>query len=184
MTFVLATLALAASALAGAAALRLRGVVSFALAAYFVAWAELVLLTEALSPSRLVGTGGYLVGQAVLLVSAVAVWNLRGRPRPSLRRVDVRARPIVIGLAVVVALGLVYAAFIPLATPPNNADAMSFRAYGDAAEAWLKGPAKEPTPSAEPARLTCPPNVRLLIRCQTPQQLRVDASTARFREHS
>jgi hypothetical protein len=137
---VVAGLALVATALAAAATLRLRSAVSVGLAVYLLAWGELVLLTEALSPLRLVGAAGYLAGQALVLAAALAAWHVAGRPRPPLPRVDLRAaaraHPVVAGLAVVVALGVLYAAFVALATPPNNGDAMSYRL--SRAVAWLQ----------------------------------------------
>ena len=123
-----------------ATALMLHSAVSFALAVYLLAWAELVLLTQVLSPLRLVGTAGYLTGQAILLGSALYVWQIRGRPRPPLRRPDlsgaIRAHHVVAVLGVVVAGGILYAAFVGLATPPNNGDAMAYRL--SRAVAWLQ----------------------------------------------
>jgi Glycosyltransferase family 87 len=140
VTLLLAALALGATALAAAAALRLRSLVSFGLAAYLIAWAGLVLLTEALSPLRLVGAGGYLAGHLVLLVAAAGAWQLAGRPLPPLPRLDLRAatrdHPIVAVLAVVLLAGVCYAVFLGLATPPNNGDAMSYRL--SRAVAWLQ----------------------------------------------
>ena len=84
-------LVLAAAELAGTAVLarrplRLGSPVAFLLAAYLLASAEVVALTEVLSLPGLVYAGGYAVGEAVLLAAALAAWHRRGRPRPPLPR--------------------------------------------------------------------------------------------------
>ena len=141
MTFVLllAAILLGATAIAAAAALTLPSALSFGVAAYLISFAELVVLTELLSPLELVGTGGYLVGELLFLAAATYAWHLRGRPRFSSRldlQAAARAHPLVAALAVAVAIGLLYAVFVGLATPPNNGDAMAYRL--SRAVAWLQ----------------------------------------------
>jgi hypothetical protein len=140
LVFAFAVLTLTATAILGASALRLRTFTSFGLAAYLLACAEVVLLTEALSPLRLVGPAGYGAGELVLLAAALAAWHGRGRPRPPIVKRDLRAtarrHPLLAALAFVVLVGVLYAAFIGLATPPNNGDSMSYRL--SRAVAWLQ----------------------------------------------
>ncbi len=111
-----------------AASLRLDSLVSFVLATYLAACAEVVVLTEALSLRRLVTPTGYLAAEIVVLAGAASVWLVRGRPtppRPNLDLSALRRHPIVIALAIVVALAFAYEAFLVLATPPNNGDSLS-----------------------------------------------------------
>jgi hypothetical protein len=133
----LAGLVLFACALA--ASLRLPSPIAFGLAAYVIAAGEVVLLTLVLSPLRLVSPAGYLVGEAVLLAGAAWTWSRRGRPRPPRLAIPpgaARRHPIVAGLAIAVALSLLYALAIGLIAPPNNSDSMSYRL--SRAAAWLQ----------------------------------------------
>lgn len=137
--FAIALVALALTALSAAALLRLESFGSFALAAYLLAVSELVVLTEFLSPARLVGRWGYLACEVVLLTTALVAWHARGRPRPSLPLVDrgaLRRHPILAVLAAAVAVAGLYQAFLVFATPPNNGDSMS--QHLSRAAAWLQ----------------------------------------------
>jgi 4-amino-4-deoxy-L-arabinose transferase-like glycosyltransferase len=131
---------LAGTAGLGAAALRLPSLVSFALAAYVLACAEVVLVTEVLSPPRWATATGYLVAEAVLLACAAVLWSRRGRPRPRLPRVAlgaaVRSHPVLAALLAVVVAGFCYELFVVLATPPNNGDALSY--HLSRAAAWFQ----------------------------------------------
>ena len=127
----LAAVVLAATAVAGSCALRLRTLPSFLLAAYLLASAELVVLAEALSLVGAVGAIGYAVGEALLLAAALVAWHVRGRPLPlTLPALDVRAgvrrHPILTALGIVVGGALAYQLFIAVGTPPNNWDSMSY----------------------------------------------------------
>jgi len=127
---VLAAAVVAVTAALGASALRLDTAVPFLLAAYLFASAEVILLTELLSLLGIVRAAGYAVGEALLLVAAGAAWQLRGRPRPPLRRLAVgagiRAHPLVAALALVVGCAVVYEAVVVFASPPNNWDSLSY----------------------------------------------------------
>jgi hypothetical protein len=124
-----ATLVLVATAGLAAAALRLTQATAYALAVYLLAWAEIVLLGEALSLAGAANAVGYALGEAVLLVAALVAWQLRGRPlppRPALRPLAFRAHPLLLALAVAVGAALVYQAFLVVASPPNNFDSMTY----------------------------------------------------------
>lgn len=119
---------LVATAVVLAASVHLRSLVSYILAAYLAVCAEVVVLTEVLSAFRLTTPIGYLASEAVLLAGALVVWHVRGRPTPPRPDFDLRAllrHPIVVALAVVVALAFAYEAFLVIATPPNNGDLLS-----------------------------------------------------------
>ena len=125
----LAGAALVATALAGAAALRLRPL-SFLLAAYLLASGELVLLGEVLSLLQAANAAGYAVGEALPLAGALAVWHARGRPRPptlpGVDRAAVTRHPVVAALGAIVGVAVAYELFIVLGTPPNNWDSMTY----------------------------------------------------------
>jgi hypothetical protein len=70
----------AASSLALAAALGLPSAATTALAAYIVAIAEIVVITEALSPGRAVTERNVLIAQSGLLAISCGIWAWR-RPR-------------------------------------------------------------------------------------------------------
>ena len=130
LAFLLAALALTASALAAACSLRLRALPSTALAAYLIASTELILLAESLSLLGAIGVVGYAVGQAILLAGSLGIWHARGRPLPPHPHLDVRAaarrHPLLTGLAAAVGFAVAYQLFIVFATPPNNWDSMSY----------------------------------------------------------
>jgi hypothetical protein len=128
--FLLAAVALVATAVAASCTLRLRSLPSFLLAVYLLASAELVVLGEALSLVGRAGAVEYAVGEALLLAAAIATWEVRGRPPPPLPALDLRAamrrHPILTALGIVVGGALVYQLFIAVGTPPNNWDSMSY----------------------------------------------------------
>jgi hypothetical protein len=165
LALVVATLALAATAAAVAALLRLASPVAFLLAVYLVAAAEIVLLTEVLSPFHAVGAGGYAVGEAVLLVCAFLVWRRRGRPLPPRLRIRGRAfvaHPVLTLLVAVVAAALVYQAFLGVATPPNDWDSMLY--HLPRAAAWYQHGAVGYIANAPTQRMNAfPPNTEIAI---------------------
>jgi 4-amino-4-deoxy-L-arabinose transferase-like glycosyltransferase len=103
--------------------------VAFLVGAYVIGWSEVVLLPEALSPFGAIGFTGYAIGEAALFTAAFATWRWRGAPRPSLPRLRVatfRGHTVLAVLGAVVLAGIAYEAFIVLATPPNNVDALTY----------------------------------------------------------
>jgi hypothetical protein len=124
-----AVLVLLLTACLAAAVMRLRQATAYVLAVYLFAWAEVVVLGEALSLVHAAGAIGYAVGEAGLLVAAFAAWQLGGRPRPprpDLRVPSLRAHPLLVVLALAVGMALVYQAFLVVASPPNNFDSMTY----------------------------------------------------------
>lgn len=132
LLFLVTTACLAGSAGFIAALLRLRSAIAFLLAAYVVAWAELVVLILALSPVRLVTRNVLVPVIVALLPISIIVWQVAGRPRPpsgsdalANLRESLRDRSLAI-LAAVVALGFAYLTALALFTPANSWDAMWF----------------------------------------------------------
>ncbi len=129
---------LTATALLASATLRLQGA-AYLLGAYVLAWVEIVLLAEAASPAHAIGRVSYGLGEAVLLLVAASAWLARGRPRPSLphlSRSAVAGHPVIAFLSLVVLAAFAYQAFIALAVPPNNVDALTY--HLPRAAAWLQ----------------------------------------------
>ena len=124
------TTAVVTSAALTAAALRVRGLTAFCLAVYVLAFAEVVLLTAALSVGHGVTRGHMVVAVAVLLAIALAAWLSTGHNRfpavrPAVRAFarELRDPPLAV-LAFAVALGLAYVAALAVLTPPNSGDAL------------------------------------------------------------
>src|SRR6476661_5110894 len=127
LAFSFATIALGATAFFAAATLRLRGT-SFLIGAYLIGWACVVGMAELLSLLDIVGRAGYVAGNALLLITSVFVWHLRGRPLPRLPRLRfaaLREHPQLVVLGAVVLAAIGYEAFLVVATPPNNGDSLT-----------------------------------------------------------
>ncbi|HEX4519432.1 MAG TPA: glycosyltransferase 87 family protein [Gaiellaceae bacterium] len=129
------SLLLIGSALATAVLLalgaRLSSLVSTLLVTYLAFTANLGLTTIALSPIQAVTRAGLGVAEALLLVSALAFWWVRGRPAPPLTLARVAVREVVSDLPtaaflvfVLVLLG--YELVLGLTVPPNNTDAIAY----------------------------------------------------------
>ena len=121
---------LGGTGLAVAMSLRLRGWPRLLLAAYVVAFGEVVVLTLALSPFGAVTRVALLVALAVVFLGAAAALLARGRPRrPALpvralrELAEVR---VLLVLAGVVALVLAYAVALVVGTPPTTWDSMTY----------------------------------------------------------
>jgi hypothetical protein len=118
---------LAASGGLFAASLRLDRLVDFLLAAYLLAFTEIVVVSLALSPARWLTRPRLLASLAALLVLAIIVWRLRGKPRPptgpALRALREALRdPVLAVLAGAVVLALPYLAALALFAPPADFD--------------------------------------------------------------
>ncbi len=133
------TLLVAVALVAGCAlpltwSMRIRGAAAL-VAALVVAAAEIVLLMIALSLADALQVGWMLLGEALLAVVAIAVWQRAGRPRPPLRgslpsrraaREWARANPAATGMAAVAAAALALQLVMALAVAPNNWDSMTY----------------------------------------------------------
>ena len=130
-----------ATALLIALAARLSSLVSTLLVSYLGFTANLGLTTIALSPVHAVTRAGLGGAEALLLVSAIALWWIRGRPTPPLAAARVAFREVLSDLPtaaflvfVLVLLG--YELLLGLSVPPNNTDALAYH-LGKAA-AWAQ----------------------------------------------
>jgi dolichyl-phosphate-mannose-protein mannosyltransferase len=162
---ILAAAGLAATAGLVACALRLESAVSFGLALFLLASAEVIALTEVLSLLGFVRAAGYAAGEAILLAAALAAWHLRGRPRPPVRRLElgaaVRAHPLVAALALVVGCAVGYEAVLVFWTPPNNWDSMSY--HLSRAAAWYQRQRVEYIPTRNERQNAFQPNSEMEI---------------------
>jgi hypothetical protein len=99
------------------------------LAAYLVLSAFMIALALALSPVHMLTVSGLLVSAVCVLAASLAAWWLRGRPALPLEGVARKGRatlqdPALVVLACGLALALVYAAALAVATPANNYDSL------------------------------------------------------------
>jgi hypothetical protein len=124
------TAAIAFSAGVVAASLKLRGTAAYVLASYVIAYAEIVVITAALSLTHLVSRWAIIVGVATLLAVSVGAWIVVERPRgPSPAQIVrnllslMRDRPLAV-LAGGAALAFIYITALALFTPPNSVDAL------------------------------------------------------------
>ena len=114
-----------------ALAARLSSLVSTLLVTYLAFTANLGLVTIALSPFQAVTRAGLGAAEAVLLVSAAAVWWVRGRPAPPLGLARTAAREVVTDLPTAAFLAFVlvllgYELLLGLTVPQNNTDALAY----------------------------------------------------------
>lgn len=128
---VLVFVLVASTGLAVAASLRLESLGKLLLAAYVIAFAEIVALVLLLSPIGAVQRPVLLVGLAVVSAVAIGLWWREGRPRPhgaSVRRAWTlleQSPPLaLLGLVVAAAFGYVVALIV--GAPPNNWDSMTY----------------------------------------------------------
>ncbi len=121
---------LIASAGLVAAGLGVEGAVAFVLAAYSIAFAEVVVSIAALSPFELVTRAGLVATTTATFAASVVFWTARGRPQPPSWRAalssgrDAVRDPLIAVLTAAVALGFAYLAALAVFTPPNSWDAM------------------------------------------------------------
>ena len=124
--------AVAVSALLLACLLRLRSVVSLLLAAYLIAWAEIVAVVVVLSAAGWVDRGA-LLGTLVAIAAVVcAVWIVSDRPRPPSFGVAARSGlhassdPLVAVPLLISAAALLYTLVVTLTTAPNDGDPLAY----------------------------------------------------------
>jgi hypothetical protein len=131
----------AATAVLLALAARVGSLVSTLLIAYLALVGNIGLLTWLLSPLHLVTRVGLAVAQTVLLGLAVAIWWLRGAPRPSLAGAAATVRsvaldPVTGGLLAFLILLLSYELILALGAPANNWDSLTY--HLPRAVAWMQ----------------------------------------------
>jgi hypothetical protein len=132
VALLLGTVVVVIGALLFTCLLRLGSIVSFALAAYLVAWAEVVTVVFALSAVHRVERAALLLALCVPAGVAAVLWLSRGRPRPpSLRQAarngwSAAADPLVAIPLVVSAASMVYTLVVSVTTAPNDGDPLVY----------------------------------------------------------
>jgi hypothetical protein len=126
-----AAMLMASAAMLGAC-LRLPSAAAYLLAAYVVAWAEIVALCGLLSLPHALTRTSLLAGLAVAALGSFAVWRRLGSAPPPLTRAHARwlatqlRDPVLALLAVAVVAGYVYAGALALLTPQNDGDPLVY----------------------------------------------------------
>lgn len=163
VSLLVAVAMLVSTSLLAAAVLRVESLVTFALAAYVFAWADVVFLTEVLSLFRGVGVTGYLGGEAVLLLAVGAVWLRLDRPLPRVPRLGLggiaRSNPLLAVLGAIVAVAFVYEAVVGIATPATDIDELWYHLAR--AAAWLHHGGLFQIPGGNAAENDYPPNAEI-----------------------
>lgn len=155
----------AATGLATAAVIGIRSLSELVLAAYVVAFAEIVGLTLALSTLGAMSRGGFVLGIVALFLAAGTGWLVAGRPRasglsPQLRSL-VNDPPLSV-LATAVGLALAYLAALIVATPPNSSDSLSY--HLPRAALWVQAGHVGYVENAYDARINAnPPNAEIAL---------------------
>jgi hypothetical protein len=127
---VVVLLLLAGTGIIVAAALRVSTPSEAVLAAYVVAFAEIVGLSLFFSPFADVKRGSLIAGVVAVFLGAAGVWLLLGAPRlmlPAWRSTIrlLRHAPVLV-LALVLGVGLAYVVALILGTPPNGWDPLNY----------------------------------------------------------
>jgi 4-amino-4-deoxy-L-arabinose transferase-like glycosyltransferase len=158
----------AATAVLGASALRIRGAAAFLLAALVIGAATIVFVTTALSFVDLYRRGPMLIGQLVVLVAIGIAWAATGRPLPSLEGIPsrrdawhaARRHPAIAILAAAALLALAIEGVLALFVVPNNFDAMWYHLSRVAY--WLQYDSVLHFPGGSVLQLQYPPNAEIL----------------------
>lgn len=138
---------------------------SFVLTAYVAGFAEIVVLTLALSVVNSLLAWTLLAGAALVLAAALALPTGRLSPRTSLLDGVAGLRgafrePIVAVLAIAVAASLVYSAALGVLTPPNDWDAMTYHLAR--AAFWMQQQGVGYVPESDVLRINVnPPNAEI-----------------------
>ena len=115
-----------------ACCLRLRSAVSFVLAAYLIAWTEVVAVAFTLSAGRWVERWTLIGTYLAILGAAFLAWIASGRPAaPSIskafrRSLEAAADPLVALPLLTSTGGLLYTLFVTLTTAPNDGDPLAY----------------------------------------------------------
>jgi Dolichyl-phosphate-mannose-protein mannosyltransferase len=150
----------AAFAIAGVLELTWTGTV---LAAFVIAFAQIVLMTEVLSLFHAVHPATYLLGDTLIAAIGVAWWVRRGRPRPVASLpgwTTLKRHPLLLALGAVVAVGLVVELALALVAVPNNFDSMTY--HLSRAAAWYQQDAYGHLHAHTARQNAYPPNAEML----------------------
>jgi 4-amino-4-deoxy-L-arabinose transferase-like glycosyltransferase len=158
----------AATAVLGASALRVRGTAAFLLAALVIGAATIVLATTALSLVDLYRRGPMLIGQFLVLVAVGITWAATGRPLPSREGIPSRRdawhaacrHPAIAILAAAALFALVIEALLALFVVPNNWDSMWY--HLTRVGYWLQYDSVLHFPGGSTQQLQFPPNAEIL----------------------
>lgn len=164
----MAVILVGGSGLAIAATLHLRRLTALVLAAYVLAFAEVVALMLILSAFGAMTRMGILVGVAALFGVSMTLWVILGAPRPRPLppfRHHLRALAcdrILLVLAVATGLALLYVLALIVGTPPNSWDSMTYHLAR--AAFWRQGDGVGYIDDAYDERLNVnPPNAEIAL---------------------
>jgi dolichyl-phosphate-mannose-protein mannosyltransferase len=158
----------AATAVLGASALRIRGTAALLLAALVIGAATIVLVTTALSFVDLYRRGPVLIGQLLVLVAVGIAWAATGRPLPSHEGIPSRRdawhaafrHPAIAILAAAALLALAIEGVLALFVAPNNWDSMWY--HLSRVGYWLQYDSVLHFPGGSVLELQYPPNAEIL----------------------
>jgi hypothetical protein len=133
-----------------------------AVAAYVVAFAEVVGLALFLSAFDLFTRGSLFGGLGLVFIGALAAWWLRGAPRPRSHSEHARPPTVVLTLAAVAALAVAYVFALVVGTPPNGWDPLNYHLAR--AAFWIQSHHIGYIPNTYDERLNFnPPNAEIAI---------------------
>jgi hypothetical protein len=124
--------AVGASAVLLACLLRFGSVVPFFLAAYLLAWLEVVAVVLVLSAGGFVTEVNLLAAFVSVSIATLAAWTLSGRPRPpsfglaARRAAGAAADPLVAIPLTISVIALCYTLVVTLTTAPNDGDPLAY----------------------------------------------------------
>lgn len=132
LSLILGTGAVTVGAVLLACVLRAQGIVSFVLAAYLLAWTEVVVVCFALSAGRWLDRWTLVACFLLVTAAATILWLVSGRPRPpslmgaARRGASAAADPLVAFPLLVSAAALTYTLVVTLTTAPNDGDPLVY----------------------------------------------------------
>lgn len=158
---------LATTGLSAAAVLRLDTLAEFALAAYLIAFGEVVLVVLMLSPFGAVERPALITSLAVACVVVLGIWWWEGRRLPctsGLRRLIAlfRRDRVLLPLGLVLTLAFGYTVALIVATAPNNGDSLAYHLAR--AAFWQQEGQVEYVPHTYDERINAlPPNAEIVL---------------------